>query len=130
MKFLGERGRWIGVAVAVLALAGIGAALVTANDSNTASSSASAAPAAATTTTTAAAPATTTPAAGNTALRTLHPAAGKFKPDATSVQSCEGKSGDYGCWEQALGNVAFNDGVLKAFDDLHGLLQRDVPAVR
>ena len=83
---LGERGRWIGVAVAVLVLGGIGAALMTAKDSSTATQAAS--PARATTTTAAAASATTT-TSDTPVLRALHPAAGKFKPDGTTVDELQ-----------------------------------------
>src|SRR4051812_46276815 len=125
MKALGERGRWIGVALAALVLVGVGAALLAANDSSTAAPNAAKK---------AAAPAATTTATATTAdtpLRALHPAAGKFKPDSTTVEQCKtGGGGDFTCWEQAFGNVAYNDGVLKAFEGLNGLLPQNNEAVR
>src|SRR5580765_3195876 len=126
MRMLGERGRWIGVAVAVLVLGGIGAALLTAKDSSTATDAA--APARATTTTAAAASATTT-TSDTPVLRALHPAAGKCKPDGTTVDSCK-QATDFRCYEQALGNIAFNDGDVKAFQVLSGLLQSNNEGVR
>jgi hypothetical protein len=123
---LGERGRWIGVAIAVLVLGGIGAALLTAKDSSTATQAA--APARATTTTAAAASATTT-TSDTPVLRALHPAAGKFKPDGTTIDSCKTAS-DFRCYEQAIGNIAFNEGDLKAFEVLNGLLQSNNEGVR
>ena len=100
MKVLGERGRWVGVAVAVLVLGAIGAVLLTGNGSAKAAAAGKrrrGRRAASTTT------------SGGTPLRALHPVAGKFKPDDTTVDSCS-TSGDFACWEQALGNVAYKDG--------------------
>ena len=131
MKILGERGRWIGVAVAALVLVGVGAALLNANDSNTAPNAAAAPPAPTATGSTVAAPApaTTTTSSQDPVLRVAHPAAGKFKPDGTTVDGCS-SSGDFRCWEQALGNVAYKDGVVQAFQQLQGLLQQGNQAVR
>lgn len=42
---------------------------------------------------------------GSDAL-TAHPVAGNFKPDDTKLDGC----GDNRCWEQAFGNLSFNDG--------------------
>jgi hypothetical protein len=38
---------------------------------------------------------------------TLHPLAGDFEPDATTLEGCDGASA---CLEQAFGNIAFRDG--------------------
>src|SRR4051794_7305260 len=119
MRFLGERGRWIGVAVAVLALAGIGAALLTAKDSSTATKPAA---------TTAAAPTSTVTTGGDVQLRVAHPAAGKFKPDDTVLSRCT--KNDFRCYEQALGNTAYRHGPVPAFQELNGLLQGNNTAVR
>jgi len=57
-----------------------------------------------------------------------HPAAGKFKPDSTSLSGCGQK--DFDCWEQAFGNIAFRDGPGVALSLVSRLLARNVPAVR
>jgi hypothetical protein len=47
----------------------------------------------------------------------LHPVAGNFEPDETQLADC---SGDFGCLEQAFGNVAFRDGpesAIRLFDE-------------
>jgi hypothetical protein len=42
---------------------------------------------------------------------TFHPVAGSFVPDETTLADCDG---DYGCLEQAFGNVAFREGPQRA----------------
>jgi hypothetical protein len=47
---------------------------------------------------------------------TLHPVAGNFEPDETELADC---SGDFGCLEQAFGNLAFRNGpksAIRIFD--------------
>lgn len=46
-----------------------------------------------------------------------HPIAGNFKPDDTKLSDCEG---DFRCFEQAFGNLSFNEGprpALELFDE-------------
>jgi hypothetical protein len=49
--------------------------------------------------------------------QTLHPVAGNFEPDETQLDDC---SGDFGCLEQAFGNLAFHNGprsAIREFDE-------------
>jgi hypothetical protein len=41
-----------------------------------------------------------------------HPVAGSFRPDDTKLASCE----DRACWEQAFGNVAYDEGPKRALE--------------
>jgi hypothetical protein len=45
----------------------------------------------------------------------LHPVAGKFEPDDTSLESC---GGNYRCLEQAFGNLVYEDGPKRGFEVL------------
>jgi hypothetical protein len=60
-----------------------------------------------------------TPSAGATSgggALNPHPVAGNFKPDDTKLDSCS----DAACWEQAFGNLSYNEGpkaALKMFDE-------------
>jgi hypothetical protein len=49
--------------------------------------------------------------------RTLHPVAGNFEPDETKLEDC---GGDFGCLEQAFGNLTFRNGpklAIRTFDE-------------
>lgn len=57
-----------------------------------------------------------TPAAATTSGRheqlSMHPVAGNFEPDETTLAECKG---DQRCYEQALGNLAYDEGPAAAF---------------
>jgi hypothetical protein len=53
-----------------------------------------------------------------TAAVPLHPVAGNFKPDATTLEDCSDE--EQACLEQAYGNIAYRSGPKQAFADLEG----------
>jgi hypothetical protein len=59
---------------------------------------------------------------GSTSTMPAHPVAGKFKPDDTKLAECRG---DQGCYEQALGNIAYYQGPPAAFKVFDQRMQTD-----
>jgi hypothetical protein len=57
-----------------------------------------------------------------------HPAAGGFKPDGTTIDSC--KPEGFTCFEQAFGNLAYREGPTAAIDLVSRMLGENVAAVR
>jgi hypothetical protein len=56
-----------------------------------------------------------------------HPPAGHFKPSSLTISQC--KSGSFGCYEQALGNVAYKSGPNAAIAEVQTMLDQKNPTV-
>lgn len=53
---------------------------------------------------------------------TLHPVAGNFRPDDTKLETCDG---DFGCLEQAFGNIAYREGPKVAMRQFEARIEKD-----